>query len=110
MRFSGKGRRYHDLVLVIIDEQHRFNVHQRLMLTAKGSAGYAGHDGYTYSAYPRPHRLPLAIWTMSKLTEKPAGRQPITTAIVPMERMGEPVERPKSCGRRTENLLDLPAR
>lgn len=83
---------YHDLVLVIIDEQHRFGVHQRLMLTAKGSAP----DMLVMTATPIPRTLVLTAFgdmDVSKLTEKPAGRQPITTAIVPMERMGELVER-----------------
>ena len=83
---------YHDLVLVIIDEQHRFGVHQRLMLTAKGSAP----DMLVMTATPIPRTLVLTAFgdmDVSKLTEKPAGRQPITTAILPMERMGELVER-----------------
>jgi ATP-dependent DNA helicase RecG len=83
---------YHDLVLVIIDEQHRFGVHQRLMLTAKGAAP----DMLVMTATPIPRTLVLTAFgdmDVSKLTEKPAGRQPITTAILPMERMGELVER-----------------
>lgn len=83
---------YHDLVFVIIDEQHRFGVHQRLMLTAKGSAP----DMLVMTATPIPRTLVLTAFgdmDVSKLTEKPVGRQPITTAIVPMERMGELVER-----------------
>ncbi len=81
-----------EYVLVIIDEQHRFGVHQRLMLTAKGSAP----DMLVMTATPIPRTLVLTAFgdmDVSKLTEKPAGRQPITTAIVPMERMGELVER-----------------
>jgi len=83
---------YRDLVLVIIDEQHRFGVHQRLMLTAKGSAP----DMLVMTATPIPRTLVLTAFgdmDVSKLTEKPAGRQSITTAIVPMERMNELVER-----------------
>ena len=83
---------YRDLVLVIIDEQHRFGVHQRLMLTAKGSAP----DMLVMTATPIPRTLVLTAFgdmDVSKLTEKPAGRQSITTVIVPMERMDELVER-----------------
>ncbi|MDT6941835.1 ATP-dependent DNA helicase RecG [Brucella pseudogrignonensis] len=83
---------YHDLVFVIIDEQHRFGVHQRLMLTAKGTAP----DMLVMTATPIPRTLVLTAFgdmDVSKLTEKPAGRQPITTAILPMERMNELVER-----------------
>lgn len=83
---------YHDLVLVIIDEQHRFGVHQRLMLTAKGTAP----DMLVMTATPIPRTLVLTAFgdmDVSKLTEKPAGRRPITTAIVPMERIVELVAR-----------------
>lgn len=83
---------YHDLVFVIIDEQHRFGVHQRLMLTAKGTAP----DMLVMTATPIPRTLVLTAFgdmDVSKLTEKPAGRQPITTAILSMERMNELVER-----------------
>lgn len=83
---------YHDLVFVIIDEQHRFGVHQRLQLTAKGTAP----DMLVMTATPIPRTLVLTAFgdmDVSKLTEKPAGRQPITTAIVPSERLSEIVER-----------------
>ncbi|RCS24550.1 ATP-dependent DNA helicase RecG [Phyllobacterium salinisoli] len=83
---------YHDLVLVIIDEQHRFGVHQRLQLTAKGTAP----DMLVMTATPIPRTLVLTAFgdmDVSKLTEKPAGRRPITTATIPMERMDELVER-----------------
>ncbi|PYE86842.1 ATP-dependent DNA helicase RecG [Phyllobacterium leguminum] len=83
---------YHDLVLTIIDEQHRFGVHQRLQLTAKGTAP----DMLVMTATPIPRTLVLTAFgdmDVSKLTEKPAGRRPITTATIPMERMDELVER-----------------
>lgn len=83
---------YHDLVFVIIDEQHRFGVHQRLQLTAKGTAP----DMLVMTATPIPRTLVLTAFgdmDVSKLTEKPAGRQPITTAIVPSERLSEIVDR-----------------
>ncbi|PRD41410.1 ATP-dependent DNA helicase RecG [Phyllobacterium phragmitis] len=83
---------YSDLVLVIIDEQHRFGVHQRLQLTAKGTAP----DMLVMTATPIPRTLVLTAFgdmDVSKLTEKPAGRRPITTATIPMERMDELVDR-----------------
>jgi ATP-dependent DNA helicase RecG len=83
---------YHDLVLTIIDEQHRFGVHQRLQLSAKGTAP----DMLVMTATPIPRTLVLTAFgdmDVSKLTEKPAGRRPITTATIPMERMDELVER-----------------
>lgn len=63
---------YHDLVFVIIDEQHRFGVHQRLMLTAKGTAP----DMLVMTATPIPRTLVLTAFgdmDVSKLTEKPQG-------------------------------------
>jgi len=83
---------YRDLVLVIVDEQHRFGVHQRLLLSGKGDAP----DMLVMTATPIPRTLVLTAFgdmDVSKLTEKPAGRRPITTAILPMERIGELVER-----------------
>ena len=83
---------FHDLVLAIVDEQHRFGVHQRLAITAKGNAP----DMLVMTATPIPRTLVLTAFgdmDVSKLTEKPAGRQPIQTVTLPLERMGELVER-----------------
>ncbi|TIU73828.1 MAG: ATP-dependent DNA helicase RecG, partial [Mesorhizobium sp.] len=69
---------FHDLVLAVIDEQHRFGVHQRLAITAKGDAP----DMLVMTATPIPRTLVLTAFgdmDVSKLTEKPAGRQPIRT-------------------------------
>ena len=79
-------------MLVIVDEQHRFGVHQRLLLTSKGAAP----DMLVMTATPIPRTLVLTAFgdmDVSKLTEKPAGRRPITTAILPMERLSELVDR-----------------
>lgn len=86
---------YRDLVLVIVDEQHRFGVHQRLLLTSKGDAP----DMLVMTATPIPRTLVLTAFgdmDVSKLTEKPAGRRPITTAILPMDRLSDLVERMRS--------------
>ncbi|GAA0590173.1 ATP-dependent DNA helicase RecG [Paenochrobactrum glaciei] len=86
---------YHDLVLAIIDEQHRFGVHQRLMLTAKGTAP----DMLVMTATPIPRTLVLTAFgdmDVSKLTEKPAGRRPITTVTLPLERLDELIDRMQS--------------
>ena len=80
-----------DLALAVVDEQHRFGVHQRLALQAKGAAV----DVLVMTATPIPRSLLLAGFgdmDVSALTEKPAGRQPIDTRTVPLERMGEVVE------------------
>lgn len=83
---------YHDLVLAIIDEQHRFGVHQRLAITAKGNAP----DMLVMTATPIPRTLVLTAFgdmDVSRLTEKPAGRQPIRTVTLPLERLDELVVR-----------------
>lgn len=87
-----EGVSYHDLVLAIVDEQHRFGVHQRLAMTAKGDAP----DMLVMTATPIPRTLVLTAFgdmDVSKLTEKPAGRQPIKTVTVPLERLDELVVR-----------------
>ncbi|WP_274629076.1 ATP-dependent DNA helicase RecG [Arvimicrobium flavum] len=83
---------YRDLVLAIVDEQHRFGVHQRLAITAKGNAP----DMLVMTATPIPRTLVLTAFgdmDVSRLTEKPAGRQPIKTVTLPLERFDELVDR-----------------
>ncbi|TPW31921.1 ATP-dependent DNA helicase RecG [Pararhizobium mangrovi] len=83
---------YANLVLAVIDEQHRFGVHQRLQLTGKGTAPHM----LVMTATPIPRTLVLAAFgdmDVSKLTEKPAGRKPIATVTVGAERYEEIVER-----------------
>jgi len=83
---------YANLLLAVVDEQHRFGVHQRLRLTAKGLSPHM----LVMTATPIPRTLVLAAFgdmDVSKLTEKPAGRKPIQTAVIPMERLGDIVER-----------------
>ncbi|KQQ89889.1 ATP-dependent DNA helicase RecG [Aureimonas sp. Leaf324] len=83
---------YHDLGLVVVDEQHRFGVHQRLSLTRKGRAP----DLLVMTATPIPRTLVLAAFgdmDVSRLHGKPAGRKPITTVAIPFERLDEIVSR-----------------
>ncbi|MET3612665.1 ATP-dependent DNA helicase RecG [Rhizobium aquaticum] len=83
---------YANLLLAVVDEQHRFGVHQRLRLTAKGLSPHM----LVMTATPIPRTLVLAAFgdmDVSKLTEKPAGRKPIQTAVIPMERLSDIVER-----------------
>ena len=71
---------YKDLALAVIDEQHRFGVNQRLTLGAKGEHT----DVLVMTATPIPRTLLLTQWgemDVSRLTEKPAGRQPIRTTL-----------------------------
>ena len=87
-----EGVEYRDLGLVVVDEQHRFGVHQRLSLTGKGRSP----DLLVMTATPIPRTLVLAAFgdmDVSRLEGKPAGRKPIATVAVPMERLGEIVER-----------------
>jgi ATP-dependent DNA helicase RecG len=81
---------FKDLGLVVIDEQHRFGVHQRLALQAKGSG--TGAELLVMTATPIPRTLLLTSYgdmEVSRLDEKPPGRKPIATRIVPLERTGE---------------------
>ena len=82
---------YHDLGVAIVDEQHRFGVHQRLALSEKGHAV----DILVMTATPIPRTLMLTFFgdmDCSNLREKPAGRQPILTRVLPLERLADVVE------------------
>ncbi len=84
---------FRDLALVVIDEQHRFGVHQRLALQAKG--GEHGVNVLVMTATPIPRTLLMTHYgdlDVSRLTEKPAGRKPVTTTLVSTERIGEVVD------------------
>ena len=79
---------FRDLALVVIDEQHRFGVEQRLALAEKGRDA----DTLLMSATPIPRTLMMTAYgdlDVSRLTEKPPGRQPIDTRTVPLERFDE---------------------
>lgn len=83
--------RFHDLGLAVIDEQHRFGVHQRLALAAKGEAV----DLLVMTATPIPRTLVLTYFgdmDSSQLTEKPAGRKPVDTRIIALDRLVEVVD------------------
>ena len=88
------GVDFSDLGLAVIDEQHRFGVHQRLALQAKSGAG--GTDVLVMTATPIPRTLLLTHYgdmEVSKLLEKPAGRQPVTTRAMPVDRLGNIMDR-----------------
>ena len=81
---------FKDLGVAVVDEQHRFGVHQRLALGAKGEAV----DVLVMTATPIPRTLALAHFgdmDISVLDEKPAGRKPIATKLISLERLGEVV-------------------
>ncbi len=82
---------FHDLAMVVIDEQHRFGVHQRLTLTGKGKAV----DVLVMTATPIPRTLMLTAYgdmESSRLTERPPGRQPIDTATLSLDRLPEVID------------------
>jgi len=88
------GVDFSDLGLAVIDEQHRFGVHQRLALQAKSGAG--GTDVLVMTATPIPRTLLLTHYgdmEVSKLLEKPAGRQPVATRAMPVDRLGNIMDR-----------------
>jgi ATP-dependent DNA helicase RecG len=79
---------FRDLALAVIDEQHRFGVHQRLALAGKGHAV----DMLVMTATPIPRTLVLTWFgdmDVSELRDKPAGRQPIDTRTVSLDRLDE---------------------
>lgn len=83
-----------NLAFIVIDEQHRFGVNQRMALSAKGNAPHVLH----MTATPIPRSLTMTLYgdmESSKLTEKPAHRQPITTRVIPLSRYDEIMERLK---------------
>jgi ATP-dependent DNA helicase RecG len=82
---------FRDLALAVVDEQHRFGVHQRLELARKGEAV----DVLVMTATPIPRSLVLTYFgdmDSSELREKPAGRQPIDTRTLPLSRLPEVVD------------------
>ncbi|GLQ23306.1 ATP-dependent DNA helicase RecG [Algimonas ampicilliniresistens] len=85
------GVEFDRLGLVIIDEQHRFGVRDRLRLTEKGDAP----DLLVMTATPIPRTLALTSYgdlDISILDEKPAGRQPIETVALPLQRLDDVID------------------
>lgn len=87
-----EGVVFKDLGLAVVDEQHRFGVHQRLLLASKGQAT----DMLVMTATPIPRTLVLTHYgdmDVSRLDEKPVGRKPIKTVALPLGRMEEIINR-----------------
>ncbi len=87
------GVDFKSLGLAVIDEQHRFGVHQRLALAGKGDAAT---EILIMTATPIPRTLVLTYFgdmDVSKLTEKPAGRIPVETRLIPHDRVAEVMDR-----------------
>ena len=87
---------FNKLALVIIDEQHRFGVHQRLLLREKGlDAGHYPHQ-LIMTATPIPRTLAMSAYAdldVSVIDELPPGRTPVQTVVVPDGRRNEIVQR-----------------
>ncbi|MBT5229995.1 MAG: ATP-dependent DNA helicase RecG, partial [Methylococcales bacterium] len=85
---------YDQLGLVIVDEQHRFGVNQRLALKAK--AGELQPHQLTMTATPIPRTLAMTAYAnldVSVIDELPPGRKPVVTAIIPNARRNEIIEK-----------------
>lgn len=87
---------FHRLGLIIIDEQHRFGVHQRLALREKGQqAGIRPHQ-LVMTATPIPRTLAMLQYSdldISIIDELPPGRKPIVTSVIPSERRADVIDR-----------------
>ncbi len=82
------GVEFADLGLAVIDEQHRFGVHQRLQLSNKG----LGTDVLVMTATPIPRTLTLTAYgdmEVSRIVGKPAGRKPIDTRLIPQDTLDD---------------------
>lgn len=82
---------FRDLKLAIVDEQHRFGVHQRLTLGSKGEKA----DMLVMTATPIPRTLTMTAYgdlDSSRLTDKPPGRKPIKTVVIAESRRAEVVD------------------
>ncbi len=83
---------FHDLGFAVIDEQHRFGVHQRMQLADKSGEPL---DTLVMTATPIPRTLTLTAYgdmDVSRLDEKPPGRKPIDTRALPVQRLPEVID------------------
>ncbi len=87
---------FHRLGLIIIDEQHRFGVHQRMALREKGQQGDTRPHQLVMTATPIPRTLAMLQYSdldISIIDELPPGRKPIVTSVIPSERRAEVIDR-----------------
>ncbi|MDA3913926.1 ATP-dependent DNA helicase RecG [Oleiagrimonas sp.] len=97
-----EGVVFERLGLVIIDEQHRFGVHQRLALRDKGRDGALVPHQMVLTATPIPRTLAMSAYAdldVSSIDELPPGRAPVQTVVIAGSRRGEVIERMRvACG------------
>jgi len=94
-----EGVDFHRLALVVIDEQHRFGVHQRMALRDKGVSESGHPHQLVMTATPIPRTLAMAAYAdldTSVIDELPPGRKPVSTIAVPETRRTEIIERVRS--------------
>ena len=87
---------FRQLGLVVVDEQHRFGVHQRLSLKRKGESGDVAPHQLVMTATPIPRTLAMTAYAdldCSVVAGLPPGRKPVRTAVMPEQRRGRIVER-----------------
>jgi len=87
---------FHRLGLIIIDEQHRFGVHQRLALREKGQQNGLRPHQLVMTATPIPRTLAMLQYSdldISIIDELPPGRKPIVTSVIPAERRSDVIDR-----------------
>ena len=91
-----KGVEFSRLGLVIVDEQHRFGVDQRMNLLEKGGTGQQQAHQLIMTATPIPRTLAMTAYAgmdVSVIDELPPGRKPVTTVVLSNERRGEIIQR-----------------
>ena len=88
--------KFNHLGLVIIDEQHRFGVNQRLSLWEKGAKDECHPHQLIMTATPIPRTLAMTVYAdldVSIIDELPPGRTPVTTIVIPNSRRDEIIEK-----------------
>lgn len=91
-----KGVEFSRLGLVIVDEQHRFGVDQRMSLLEKGGSGNEQAHQLIMTATPIPRTLAMTAYAgmeISVIDELPPGRKPVTTVVMSNQRRGEIIQR-----------------
>ncbi|MEQ9488461.1 MAG: ATP-dependent DNA helicase RecG [Alphaproteobacteria bacterium] len=86
---------FKDLTFAVVDEQHRFGVHQRLALSNKSDRKKGGADLLVMTATPIPRTLMLSAYgdlDVSRLRDKPPGRKPIDTRLVQNSRLEQVID------------------
>ena len=94
-----EGVTFKQLAFVVIDEQHRFGVHQRMALREKGEKDQGHPHQLVMTATPIPRTLAMAAYAdldTSVIDELPPGRQPVLTVAMPETRRDEVIERVRS--------------